>query len=74
MSPIEQDYDPATGCLKTWNELSELHNELLLKELDRLRRLHPHATIIYADYYNDALRVFLSPLLFGVCFRSNRLS
>lgn len=39
-----------------------------MKELDRLRLLHPHATIIYADYYNAALQVFRSPLLFGLHF------
>lgn len=68
MSPNEEDYDPATGCLKGWNEFNRYHNEFLVKELDRLRHLHPHATIIYGDYYNTALQVFLSPPLFGVRF------
>lgn len=68
LSPNEEDYDPATGCLKGWNEFNRYHNEFLVKELDRLRHLYPHATIIYGDYYNTALQVFLSPLLFGVCF------
>eukprot|EP00268_Persea_americana_P055028 TRINITY_DN6366_c0_g1_i1.p1 TRINITY_DN6366_c0_g1~~TRINITY_DN6366_c0_g1_i1.p1 ORF type:complete len:385 (-),score=39.85 TRINITY_DN6366_c0_g1_i1:251-1405(-) len=72
MSPNEEDYDPATGCLKGWNEFNRYHNEFLVKELDRLRHLHPHATIIYGDYYNTALQVFLSPPLFG--FRDGTLS
>ncbi|XP_058100718.1 GDSL esterase/lipase At1g31550-like [Magnolia sinica] len=61
----KEDYDNETGCLKRWNELLQYHNHLLQIELDRMRDLHPHATIIYTDYYNAVLRVYRSPLQFG---------
>ena len=61
----KEDYDPITGCLKKWNEFTEYKNKRLIKELDRLRYRYPHATIIYADYYNIAMRVFRSPHEFG---------
>ncbi|XP_058095671.1 GDSL esterase/lipase At1g31550-like isoform X3 [Magnolia sinica] len=65
-SSRSEDYDPLTGCLTYLNEFSEYHNHLLLQELDRLRVLHPHATIIYADYYNAAMRFYRSPYEFGL--------
>lgn len=64
-SPSKEDYDPATGCLKKWNKFARYYNKHLKKELDRLQYLYPHATIIYADYYNIAMRVFRSPAKFG---------
>ncbi|PIN23290.1 Sinapine esterase [Handroanthus impetiginosus] len=42
-------------------KLSIYHNELLQKELTHLQKLHPHIPIIYMDYYNAALRLYLSP-------------
>ncbi|KAL8494463.1 hypothetical protein ACS0TY_025318 [Phlomoides rotata] len=59
------DYNPETGCLNWLNALAMYHNELLLKELNHLQELYPHVTIIYADYYNNALRFYLSPNKFG---------
>ncbi|KAL0337543.1 UNVERIFIED_CONTAM: GDSL esterase/lipase [Sesamum calycinum] len=59
-SSIDKDYNPKTGCLN-WPNEKMYHNELLQKELGRLRELHPHVTIIYADYYNAAMRFYLSP-------------
>ncbi|XP_058095674.1 GDSL esterase/lipase At1g31550-like [Magnolia sinica] len=64
-SKRKEDYDPLTGCLTYLNEFAEYHNRLLLQELDRLRAQHPHATIIYADYYNAAMRFYRSPYHFG---------
>ncbi|WRX28269.1 hypothetical protein QQP08_020756, partial [Theobroma cacao] len=52
------EYDPLTGCLTWLNQFSEYHNELLQQELDQIRELHPHVNIIYADYYNIAMREF----------------
>ncbi|XVF34011.1 hypothetical protein REPUB_Repub18cG0020600 [Reevesia pubescens] len=49
------EYDPSTGCLTWLNQFSEYHNELLQTELDQIRKLHPHISIIYADYYNAHL-------------------
>nr|GLL24173.1 GDSL esterase/lipase At1g28590-like [Ipomoea trifida] len=59
------DYDPQTGCINWLNDFAEYHNELLQEELDRLRELHPHTTIVYADYYNAAMRLYKSPSNYG---------
>ncbi|CAA0817825.1 GDSL esterase/lipase [Striga hermonthica] len=64
-SSASSDYDPKTGCLNWLNEFSRYHNELLQKELSRTRALHPHASIIYGDNYNAAMRFYLSPEEFG---------
>ncbi|KAK6149994.1 hypothetical protein DH2020_017519 [Rehmannia glutinosa] len=60
-----EDYDPKTGCLNWLNKFSRYHNKLLRKELNRIQELHPHVAIIYADYYNAAMRFYLSPNEFG---------
>ena len=59
------EYDPLTGCITWLNQFTEYHNELLQKELDRIRELHPHVNIVYADYYNAAMRFYHSPKQFG---------
>ncbi|URD82432.1 lipid catabolic process [Musa troglodytarum] len=59
-------YDPATGCLKWLNEFSQYHNLLLQRELRRLRRAHPHSTIIYADIYGALMAIYTSPSHFGM--------
>ncbi|ONK69175.1 uncharacterized protein A4U43_C05F20120 [Asparagus officinalis] len=64
-SSSSEDYDPRTGCINWLNEFAEYHNSKLQEELDRIRRLHPHATIIYADYYNGIMSIFRSPNPFG---------
>ncbi|KAL0398495.1 UNVERIFIED_CONTAM: GDSL esterase/lipase [Sesamum radiatum] len=61
----KEDYNPKTGCLTWLNELSTYHNELLQKELSRIRQLHPRIAIIYADYYNATTGFYLSPHKFG---------
>ncbi|MCI17460.1 GDSL esterase/lipase, partial [Trifolium medium] len=53
----KNQYDSA-GCLKWLNEFAEFYNQKLQHELDRLRGFHPHAIIIYADYYNAALPLY----------------
>ncbi|KAL6333671.1 hypothetical protein AAG906_028857 [Vitis piasezkii] len=60
-----EDYDPVTGCLNWLNEFAEYHNEQLKTELNRIRELYPHTNIIYADYYNAAMRIYRSPNKFG---------
>ncbi|KAK1321968.1 GDSL esterase/lipase [Acorus calamus] len=55
------DYEPGTGCLKWANELSEYHDHLLQKEIQRARRKHSHATIAFANYYSILKLVFRSP-------------
>ncbi|KAF9598467.1 hypothetical protein IFM89_027901 [Coptis chinensis] len=60
-SQNKNDYDPSTGCLNWLNEFSQFHNHLLQNKLNRLREKYPHATIIYADYYTVAMKMFLFP-------------
>lgn len=55
------DYDPSTGCLIWLNSIVEYHNGMLQIELNRIRWLHPHVTIIYADYYNAAMQIYHAP-------------
>ncbi|GJN18219.1 hypothetical protein PR202_gb05359 [Eleusine coracana subsp. coracana] len=65
-SDDKEDYEPETGCLRWMNEFSEYHNRLLMEELEKLRKLHPSVTIIYADYYGAAMEIFVSPERFGI--------
>ncbi|KAK1276815.1 GDSL esterase/lipase [Acorus gramineus] len=69
-TPNHDDYEPRTGCLKWANELSEYHDHLLQKEIQRARRKHSHATIAFADYYNILKLVYRSPNEYG--FSSGR--
>ncbi|KAF9589548.1 hypothetical protein IFM89_025581 [Coptis chinensis] len=64
-SQNKNDYDPSTGCLNWLNEFSQFHNHLLQNKLNRLREKYPHATIIYADYYTVAMKMFLFPNQLG---------
>ncbi|CAL5346148.1 unnamed protein product [Camellia sinensis] len=65
MSSNKEAYDPETGCLIWLNEFAVYHNDMLQIELNRIKKLHPYATIIYADYYNAAMRFFQSPIEYG---------
>ncbi|KAJ4798113.1 GDSL esterase/lipase [Rhynchospora pubera] len=58
------DYDTLTGCLKSLNEFSVYHNTMLMKELVKLRLLHPLTKIIYADYYGAQSQLYLNKLDF----------
>ncbi|KAK9024675.1 hypothetical protein V6N11_004833 [Hibiscus sabdariffa] len=58
-------YDPSTACLTWLNQFSEHHNELLRKELGKLRNHHPDINIVYANYYNTTMRFYHSPKQFG---------
>ncbi|KAG6512998.1 hypothetical protein ZIOFF_031144 [Zingiber officinale] len=59
------DYDASTGCLNWLNEFSTYHNSLLEAELQTLRGLNPHATIIYADYFAAIISILNNPNQFG---------
>ncbi|KAF9588708.1 hypothetical protein IFM89_014584 [Coptis chinensis] len=63
-SQNKDDYD-TNGCLSWLNEFSQFHNQLLQNELNRLREVHPHATIIYADYYKVAIELYQFPNQLG---------
>ncbi|KAK8490628.1 hypothetical protein V6N13_141649 [Hibiscus sabdariffa] len=58
-------YDPSTGCLTWLNQFSEHHNELLRREVEKIRNLRPGINIIYVDNYNTAMRFYSSPEQFG---------
>ncbi|KAL6850105.1 hypothetical protein ACP4OV_020732 [Aristida adscensionis] len=60
------EYDPRTGCLRAPNELGLHHNALLQAALERLRAKHPHATIVYADFYTPVMEMVQSPHKFGL--------
>ncbi|XP_051125553.1 GDSL esterase/lipase At2g27360-like [Andrographis paniculata] len=51
-SSSENYYDTQSGCLSWLNEFSRYHNDLLQKEVQRIRELYPHVDIMYGDYYN----------------------
>ncbi|KAK2985354.1 hypothetical protein RJ640_002638, partial [Escallonia rubra] len=61
----KEEYDPETGSLTWLNKFAEYHNELLRNELNLIQQPNPHATIIYADYYNAAMQLYCSPKKFG---------
>ncbi|XP_009601721.1 GDSL esterase/lipase At1g28600-like [Nicotiana tomentosiformis] len=65
MHSDKENYDPKTGCINWLNHFAQHYNELLQKELHLLRKLHPSATIIYADYYNAAMQFYVSPMSHG---------
>ncbi|KAB2637314.1 GDSL esterase/lipase [Pyrus ussuriensis x Pyrus communis] len=53
-NPNKYFYD-RDGCLKALNAFSKYHNNELKQSLRKLREKHPHARIIYADYYGGAM-------------------
>ncbi|KAI9096391.1 hypothetical protein K1719_026110 [Acacia pycnantha] len=63
-SKRKKDYDEA-GCLVWLNKFAKHYNQRLQSELNRIQVLHPHAKIIYADYYNTALPLYHYPTKFG---------
>lgn len=61
------EYDPRTGCLEAQNELGRRHNALLQASLRELRAEHPHARILYADFFGPVMEMVESPRKFGQC-------
>lgn len=59
------DYDRATGCLGWFNRFAQYHNQLLAARLDKLRRMHPGVTIVYADWYGAMMSIFQAPQELG---------
>lgn len=52
-SSNREDYDDS-NCLIEFNNFAKRQNQHLTLMLDKLRQRHPHAKILYADYYNAA--------------------
>ncbi|KAM0938492.1 putative sinapine esterase [Dioscorea sansibarensis] len=65
VSNNNESHDQVTGCINWLNEFSQYHNQLLIDELQLLRKLHPHVTIIYADYFEALMTIFQSPEEYG---------
>ncbi|CAO2191249.1 unnamed protein product [Urochloa humidicola] len=65
-SDSKEDYEADSGCIGWLNEFARYHNKLLIEELEKLRKLYPGVTIIYADYYGAAMEVFVSPKQYGI--------
>lgn len=63
-SPKEEDYDQ-NGCLIWGNELASYHNQLLQQQLNHLRDRHPHARVVYADFFNAAMQIYADPTASG---------
>ncbi len=59
-----KDYDE-NGCLKAFNDFAKYHNMQLNIALETLRKKHPHARIMYADYFGAAKRFFHAPRQYG---------
>ncbi|KAL1560313.1 acetylajmaline esterase [Salvia divinorum] len=64
-SSNQNDYDHKTGCINWLNDFATQHNNLLQSKLRRIQKENPTTKIIYADYYNTALRLYRSPLQYG---------
>uniref|UniRef100_K3ZCS8 GDSL esterase/lipase n=1 Tax=Setaria italica TaxID=4555 RepID=K3ZCS8_SETIT len=64
-SPNAADYD-RIGCLRDVNDVVRYHNALLRRAVVGLRAKHPHATIIFADFYTPIRRILENPDQFGV--------
>ncbi|GAV58943.1 Lipase_GDSL domain-containing protein [Cephalotus follicularis] len=71
-SSNKEEYDHSTRCIGKLNNLSMHHNELLQIELKEIQKLHPHAKIIYADYYKATIRLYRHPQRFGGPYNYNQ--
>lgn len=70
----KEEYENETGCLIRLTKFAKYHNLLLKRKLSRIQKLHPNVHIIYADYYNAAMKFYTSPKTYGiyhVIFRSH---
>ncbi|CAI0393498.1 unnamed protein product [Linum tenue] len=62
----QSDYDPTTGCLVYHNWFSARHNKLLKKEIERIRKVHRHISVRYADYFSTGIRMHRNPEKYGI--------
>jgi hypothetical protein len=54
-----------TGCLKDLNEVAVHHNSPLQESLKSVRRNHPSAVVVYADFFTPVIEMVESPHKFG---------
>ncbi|KAK4798046.1 hypothetical protein SAY86_030372 [Trapa natans] len=59
------DYDPETGCLKSYNAFTDYHDQQLRQSLQALRLRYPHARIMFGDYGGASMRFYRAPALYG---------
>ncbi|KAK9697276.1 hypothetical protein RND81_08G026500 [Saponaria officinalis] len=52
-------------CLKHLNRFAKFHNDKLQKAIRELRKDHPNAAIVYADYYTAFNEVLQHPTYYG---------
>ncbi|GJN06430.1 hypothetical protein PR202_ga24159 [Eleusine coracana subsp. coracana] len=64
-SSNKDDYDEI-GCLKSFNDLSSYHNELLKTAVSRLQTKYPGVRLMYADFYAQVADMVRSPDKFGL--------
>lgn len=63
-SSNKDDYDDI-GCLKSYNNLSSYHNELLRQAVSGLQSKHAGVRLMYADFYAQVADMVRSPETFG---------
>ena len=65
-SSNKDDYDEI-GCLKSFNNLSSYHNDLLKQAVSGLQSKHAGVRLMYADFYAQVADMVRSPESFGTC-------
>jgi hypothetical protein len=53
------------GCMPRFNTFAQKGNDLLRTRVAELQAQHPDVKVVFADYYNAALRILQSPQSFG---------
>ncbi|CAL4965998.1 unnamed protein product [Urochloa decumbens] len=64
-SSNKDDYDEI-GCLKSFNNLSSYHNDLLKQAVSGLQSKHAGVRLMYADFYAQVADMVRSPETFGL--------
>jgi len=54
------------GCMPRFNIFAQKANNLLRARVSKLQAQHPDVKVVFADYYNTALRILQSPQSFGL--------
>ncbi|KAG8365975.1 hypothetical protein BUALT_Bualt17G0028000 [Buddleja alternifolia] len=54
------------GCAAAVNKAVMIHNQILKKKLENLRKAHPNCKIVYADYWNAYLTLLLNAKKYNI--------
>lgn len=49
------------GCAAAVNSAIMIHNQILQRNIENLRKINPNSTIVYADYWNAYLTILTNP-------------